>query len=345
MQIKLEQLAAHLKRGLASAYVISGDESLQTIETLDVIRRSARDSGFTERIVFHVDNRFDWSIVGQHIDNLSLFAEKRLLDIRLPGGNVSREGVDVIVRYASRSNLDQIMTISTGPLDTKQRKSKWYNSLEKVGIVITIWPMDSRNLPRWINARVLRRGMTITGEAIELLADRVEGNLLGCAQEIEKFALLDDTCEIDAQGVLECVMDSAHFETFALVDSTLAGDASHTVRILLRLAEEGTDPLPVLGVLVWELREIARISGELACGMRLEQAIGRRPAWSRRKKIIESALNRHDRIDWAKMFHAAEYVDQLIKGTRKGNPWEGLLGLALLIVGVNIPYFSTYLER
>nr|VFK54311.1 MAG: DNA polymerase III, delta subunit [Candidatus Kentron sp. TUN]VFK56284.1 MAG: DNA polymerase III, delta subunit [Candidatus Kentron sp. TUN] len=340
MQIRLEQLSAHLKHGLACAYVISGDEPLQTTETLDVIRQSARDSGFTERIVFHVDNQFDWNIVRQYIDNFSLFSEKYLLDIRLLGGNIDQLGTDVLVRYVSLSNPNQIMLVSTGQLNAKQRRSKWYKSLEKVGITIAIWPIDPRNLPRWIKARVLHRGITITTEAAKLLANRVEGNLLACVQEIEKFVLLGDTHEIDVQNVLECVTDSTHFESFDLVDSTLMGDAKHTVRILLRLEEEGTNPLPVLGILVWEIREIARIS-ELTGNAYLEQVIRGQSVWYRRKKLIASALGRHDRIAWLKMLRVAECVDQIIKGTRKGDPWEGLLGLALLIVGVQTPFLST----
>jgi len=340
MQIKLEQLSGHLKRGRAPAYVISGDESLQTTEALDIIRRSAWDAGFTERIVFHADNRFDWNTVGQYINSLSLFSEKRLLDVRLPSGNVGKQGTDVLVRYASRSNSDQILLISTGQLDAKQRKSEWYKSLEKVGVTIAIRPVDSQNLPHWINARALQRGITITTEAAGLLADRVEGNLLACAQEIEKFILLGDKREIDVQDVLKCVIDSAHFETFALVDSTLAGDARHTARILLRLAEEDADPLPVLGILVWEIREIARISAELGRDINPEQIIGRQPVWYRRKSAVASALRRHDRIAWVKMLRTAECVDQIIKGTRKGDAWEGILGLALLIVGIKTPFLG-----
>nr|VFK78329.1 MAG: DNA polymerase III, delta subunit [Candidatus Kentron sp. SD] len=337
MQLKLEQLSTHLRRGLVSTYVISGDESLQLIEAGDVIRRSAWDVGFTERIVFHADNRFDWGIVGQCIDSLSLFAEKRLLDIRLPSGKIGPEGTEVLVRYASRSNSDQIVLVSTGQLNARQRNAKWYKSLEKAGVAITIWPVNSRDLPRWINTRARDRGMRITTEAAEMLADRVEGNLFACAQEIEKFILLfGDAREIDVPDVLECVMDNAHFDTFSLVDSTLMGNASHTVRILLRLAEEDTDPLPILGVLAWEIREVARVSGDVARGARLEQAIGRQSVWYRRRKAVESALRRHDWTAWIKMLRAAEDVDRIIKGVKKGDPWTGLLGLALRIVGVKL---------
>nr|VFJ48577.1 MAG: DNA polymerase III, delta subunit [Candidatus Kentron sp. FW]VFJ49967.1 MAG: DNA polymerase III, delta subunit [Candidatus Kentron sp. FW] len=341
MQLKPEQLPAHLRRGLAPVYVISGDEPLQTTETLDVIRRSARNSGFTERIVFHADNRFDWNIIGRYSESLSLFSEKRLLDIRLPAGNPGQQGADMLVQCASHSNPDQIILVSTGQLDARQRKSKWYRSLEKVGVVIAIWPMNPRNLPGWIKNRALHRGVTITTGAAELLADRVEGNLLACAQEIEKFVLLGNNREIDVQNVLECVMDNARFETFALVDSTLAGDARYTMRILWRLVEEDTDPLPVLGILVWEIREMAKISAELTAGRHLEQVIGGQSVWYRRKVIIGTALSRHNRIAWVEMLQVAQCVDQIIKGIRKGDPWEGLLGLALLIVGIRTPFLST----
>nr|VFK29119.1 MAG: DNA polymerase III, delta subunit [Candidatus Kentron sp. MB]VFK74678.1 MAG: DNA polymerase III, delta subunit [Candidatus Kentron sp. MB] len=336
MQIKPEQLTAHLKRTLAPVYVVSGDESLQTTEASDAIRRAAWELGFTERIVCHADASFDWNLIGRYMDSLSLFAEKRLLDIRLPG-NIGKQGSEVLIQYASRSIPDRIMLITTGQPDAKQRQSKWYKSLEKTGVVIVIRPLDVRYLPRWIGDRALSRGITITTEAAKLLADRVEGNLLACAQEIEKFVLLGKT-KIDVQDVLECVMDSAHFDTFALVDSTLAGDARHTTRILSGLAEEGVDPLPVLGVLVWEIREVAKISAQVSRGIHPDRAIPRQSVWYRRKRAVESALHRHDQAAWREMLRVAEYVDRIIKGIETGNTWEGLLGLALLVVGVRTPF-------
>ncbi|MBT8420385.1 MAG: DNA polymerase III subunit delta [Gammaproteobacteria bacterium] len=347
MQLKPEQLPAHLKRGLSSIYIISGDEPLQTGEVLAAIRQSARDMGFTERVVLYADARFDWEIINQYADSPSLFGDKRLLDVRMSGAGPGQQGSNALIRYASRPGTDQVMLLSTGQLDAKQRKSKWHQSLERAGAGIAIWPVDARNLPHWIKARMRHRGMTITDDAVDLLAERMEGNLLACAQEIEKLTLLRGTRgageqsgaqQITLHDVLQCVVDSAHFDAFGLVDSTLAGDARRTVRIFSGLREEGTDPLPILGMLVWEIREVVKIADELAGGANFDQVIGRQPALRRRKQVIASALRRQERTAWLGMLCVAQYVDQIIKGARKGNPWEALMGLALLIAGVEIPF-------
>lgn len=343
MHLKPEQLPAHLKRGLAPIYVISGDEPLQIDEALATIRQSTRDLGFTERVVLHADANFDWNIIGRYADTPSLFAEKRLLDIRMPGASPGQQGGNALVRYASRPSPDLVVVLVTGQLDAKQRRSKWYQSLEQAGTVIAIWPVNIQNLPHWIKTRVRGLGMTITDEAVGLLAERMEGNLLACAQEIEKLTLLCDSRAIDARDVLQCVVDSAHFDAFGLVDSTLGGDAERTVRLFSGLLEEGTDPLPVLGMLVWAIREVVKVADELAADGPAgtadpDRVIGRQPALRRRKKVIASALNRRGRMAWIKILGVAGQVDRIIKGAGQGDAWEALLGFALLIAGVRVPF-------
>nr|VFJ65345.1 MAG: DNA polymerase-3 subunit delta [Candidatus Kentron sp. FM]VFJ65458.1 MAG: DNA polymerase-3 subunit delta [Candidatus Kentron sp. FM]VFK09303.1 MAG: DNA polymerase-3 subunit delta [Candidatus Kentron sp. FM] len=338
MQIRPEQLTGHLKRGLAPIYVVSGDEPLQTGEALEAIRQSARALGFTERVVLHADTHFDWNLINQYADSPSLFGEKRLLDIRMPSGaGPGQQGSGALIRYAARPVSDQVMLLATSQLDARQRKSKWYQSLDRAGVGVLIWPVDARNLPHWITARTRRMGMSITGEAAGLLAERVEGNLLACAQEIDKLALLHDGREISAQDVLACVLDSARFDAFGLVDSTLAGDAQRTARILSGLREEGTEPLPILGMLVWESREMARIAGEIAAGAPPDRVIGQQPAWRRRKQAVAQALGRRERSGWIRMLRTAESVDRIIKGVQDGDPWDALSGFALSIAGVRLP--------
>ncbi|VFM95424.1 MAG: DNA polymerase III, delta subunit [Candidatus Kentron sp. G] len=337
MQIRAEQLTGHLKRGLAPIYVVSGDEPLQTGEALEAIRQSARALGFTERVILHADARFDWNLINRYADNPSLFGEKRLLDIRMSGAGPGQQGSGALIHYAARPGEDQVLLLATSQLDARQRKSKWYQSLERAGAGVVIWPVDARNLPHWITARTRRMGMSITGEAAGLLAERVEGNLLACAQEIDKLALLQDGREISAQDVLGCVLDSARFDAFGLVDSTLAGDAQRTARILLGLREEGAEPLPILGMLVWESREMAKIAAEIAAGAPLDRVIGQQPAWRRRKQAVAQALGRRERGGWMRMLRAAESVDRIIKGVQDGDPWDALLGFALSIAGVRLP--------
>nr|VFJ87763.1 MAG: DNA polymerase III, delta subunit [Candidatus Kentron sp. H]VFJ89503.1 MAG: DNA polymerase III, delta subunit [Candidatus Kentron sp. H]VFJ96157.1 MAG: DNA polymerase III, delta subunit [Candidatus Kentron sp. H] len=339
MQLKPEQLPAHLKRGLAPVYVISGDEPLQTDEALGLIGQSAHDLGFTERVVLQADARFDWDIINQYADSPSLFGEKRLLDVRIvAGGGPGQQGSRALMEYASRPSPHQVLRLITGQMDAKQRKSKWYQSLDRAGACIALWPVTGQNLPRWIETRLRGRGMTITEEAVGILAQRMEGNLLACAQEIEKLILVCQTREIGLQDVLQSVVDSAHFDTFGLVESTLAGDAGRTARILSGLWEEGTEPLPVLGVLIWEIREVIKMAHQVAGGASLEGITRQQPAWRRRSALLARALDRQGPTAWMGMLRVAGRVDQIIKGARRGDPREALLALGLLMSGVEIPF-------
>ena len=342
MQLKPENLSSHLARELAGVYVISGDEPLQIDEALAMVRKSARDRGFTDRVVFHVDRQFDWNVLHEHADSLSLFAQKRLLEVRMRGGKPGAGGSEALLRYVSRPSPDNVLLVSSGMLDARERQARWYRALDQAGVTVQVWPLDSRSLPRWIMERMRRSALRATEEAAATLAERVEGNLLACAQEIKKLELLGATGEIDVQDVLRCVADSARFNPFDLVDSTLAGDAPRTARILHGLREEGVEPLPVLGTLAWEVRSLARIAADAARGARLEQVLNKHRAWARRRAGIERALRRHPGPSWLDMLRVAEDTDRVCKGMRRSDPWDAIERFALMICGVMIVSPSTY---
>ena len=353
MRIRPGQLARRLERGLADVYVVHGDEPLQREESLDAIRAAARTAGFAERIVLHAETGFDWSELHARTASLSLFAERRLVDLRVPGGSPGKEGGPALVRYASNPPPDTVLLLSCGRLDRRSTSTKWFRALEASGDIVEVYPVRARDLPRWIVDRGAARGLAFERGAAEVLAERSEGNLLACAQEIDKLRLLASGKPVTAEEVLRTVADSARFGTFDLIDPTLEGDGARAVRILQVLREEGVQPMHVLGSLTWAIRGVCAIAARVEEGARLDDALRTGSGgWWRRRRGIERALSRMPRRGWVRTLEIAEGVDRILKGApaRSGaivrwsdaDVWAGLERLVLTACRVKLPRAAPY---
>jgi DNA polymerase-3 subunit delta len=337
MQLKPEQLAQHLKKGLAPVYLIHGDELLIVQEAADAIRAAARARGYSDREVFTVERDFDWNRLTEASNSLSLFAERRILEVRMPGAKPGEAGGKALRDYAARPAEDTLLLVVSGKLDAQQRKSKWVTDLEAAGAGIPVWPVDARALPQWIRARMQGRGLQPTPEAVELLAERVEGNLLACAQEIDKLALLVGAGPVDAAAVTAAVADSARFDVFGLVDSALAGEAGRSLRMLAGLRGEGVEPVLVVWALARELHTLAALAWETARGEPPGQVMARHRVWQTRQGPIGRALARHKLDTWLDLLARCARLDQTVKGQAPGNPWDELVQLCLLLAGRPLP--------
>ena len=343
MQLRPRQLASHLAGKLAPLYLVSGDEPLQVCEALDGIRAAARAAGFTERAAIHVDASFDWGLLQRVADSLSLFADKRLLDLTITSsGNIGDAGGQAIAAYAARPHPDQVLVMSTGRLEAKTKKSHWYRRVQAIGITLELWPIPPESLPAWVKERADRLGLRLSDAATVFLAERGEGNLLALAQELDKLSLLHGRTTVDIDQVLSAVADSARFQPFDLVESTLLGDAARTVRILAGLREEGVAPQLVLGALTWEVRALAHMAHRLSRGERLERLLNEQRVWQPRRRALQKALDRHAAAHWLDVMAAATRVDRTIKGLAAGNVWDELQQLTLLICGVRIFPYNTF---
>ena len=353
MRVRPDQLERHLRRGLASIYVVHGDEPLQREESLDAIRSAARVAGFAERIVLHAEASFDWSELGAHAANLSLFAERRLIDLRVPGGSPGKEGGPTLARYATDPPPDMLLLMSCGRLDRRSTATKWFRALEAAGDVVEVHPVRPRDLPRWIVDRSASSGVTVERDAAELLAQRSEGNLLACAQEIDKLGLLAQARSITVDDVMRTVSDSARFGAFDLIDPALEGDGARVVRILQVLREEGVEPIHVLGSLTWAIRGVCGIAAGLEGGARIDDVLRAGfGAWWRRKHLIQRALGRMPRRGWVGLLETAEGVDRILKGATvrsgavvrwtRADSRAGLERLALAMCGVKLPPAAPY---
>lgn len=336
MKLNSTQLGKHLQGNLSPVYVVSGDEPLLCQEATDAIRAAARQQGFSERQVFNAENNFDWGNLLQASASLSLFADKRLLELRLPNGKPSDKGA-ALLEYLARPAEDSILLINLPKLDGSTQKSKWAKALIEGAQTqfMQIWPVDAHQLPQWIRQRLAQSGLSASAEAVDMIAVRVEGNLLAAAQEIEKLKLLAEGTQIDVDTVHAAVADSARFDVFGLIDAALNGEASHALRILEGLHGEGVEPPVILWALAREIRMLATIAQQYGQGMPLEKAFSsaRPPVWDKRRPLVSKALQRLSAARWAALLQDAQQIDAQIKGQAPGDPWSGLGLLTLSVCG------------
>jgi len=336
MQIKVEQLKAQLRQGLQPVYFVYGDEPLLVQEACDLIRTAARASGCTEREVYSVESGFNWGDFLEAGDAMSLFSERKLLELRMPTGKPGDQGSKAFVRYCERPSPDNVLLIQAGKLDAAARRAKWYKALEAAGGVVQIWPLDIKQLPGWAMRRMKQKNLIASQEAVALLVERVEGNLLACAQEIEKLLLLFGPGQISFDQVANSVADSSRFDIYKLVDNALQGDAVRTTRIIHGLKAEGVEPVLLLWALTREIRAMAEMAFEVAIGGGVEQAISKARVWDKRKPLVRSALQRHRVIVWQRMLQRCGVVDSMIKGGQIGNVWDEMLDLSLWLGGLRV---------
>jgi len=333
-QLRPEQLAGQLRSALAPLYFIHGDETLLINECADAVRAATRAQGFAERQVFNVEAGFDWNSLRAACDSLSLFSEKRLLELRVPGGKPGKEGSAALREYAERPAADTVLLILSGKLEAAARNSKWVQALDRVGACVTVWPVEAAQLPGWIDRRMRARGMQAERDALALIAERVEGNLLAAAQEIEKLYLLNGPGVLDLDTVTELVVDSARYDVFGLVESALAGDVVHAQRVLAGLRGEGVDPVLVLWALAREIRALAAMASDLAAGTSLARVLASHRVWEKRKPLIGRALQRVPAQQWRAWLQRCARIDRVIKGRATGSGWDELLQLSLELAGL-----------
>jgi DNA polymerase-3 subunit delta len=336
MQLKPEQLDAHLRKQLAPVYFISGDEPLRVMEAADAVRAAARTRGYDEREVLSVEAGFDWGRLHSAAGSLSLFCERRLVDLRLPGGKPGDAGSKALRAWAERPPEDTVLLVTAGKLDPGARKGKWVQALDGAGVIVFVWPLDAQQYPSWVKTRMQQRGLEPTTGAVTLLAGRVEGNLLACVQEIDKLYLLRGSGPVDAEDISAAVADSARFDIFGMVDAALAGEGARSIRMLQGLQGEGTPPAVVLWALAKEVRQLVAMARQVSSGQAVPKVLAQYRVWQNRKAVVGKALQRLARQggDGGRLLRRCALVDRVIKGQAAGNAWDELLQLLLLLAGV-----------
>lgn len=333
MQIRPDDLAAHLAKTLRPIYLISGDEPLQVIEAADAVRAAGRAQGFSTREVLEVDKEFDWGRLAAEAGSLSLFGDRRLLELRLASPRPGTEGAKALVEYAGQAPDDVLLLVLLPRLERDQNRSAWFKALEARGVVVQVWPVDAERLPAWVTRRMRQRGLVPAQGVAELLAERSEGNLLACVQEIEKILLLQGAGPVSAEQVASVVADSARFDVYGLTDTVLAGAAGRGLRMLHGLRAEGTAASLVLWAIAREARALAAISAGVDAGGRVEALLQAQRVWEKRRPLVQQALRRGSTALWHAALLRCEECDHAIKGQSAIDPWLLLEDVTLAMAG------------
>lgn len=321
MQIKPDQLPAALARGLAPVYLLAGEEPLLVADAATAVRAAARAAGYDERVVHEVERGFDWSLLRGEAASLSLFAQRRLIELRLGSGRLTDDGSAALCDYAAAPPPDVLLMLTGDGFDKRTRDSAWYGACDRAGVVVYAWPLDAAALPRWLAARARGLGLVLDEQAVALLADLTEGNLLAAAQELDKLALLaPPSGTLDRDGVLQAVGDSTRYATRDLADAVLTGDRLRLTRALAHLKDSGETPILALWQLTQDLQRL--IDGN---------SFGQPP---RRRELLERAKRRRPAAAWQGLLAQAAQVDRANKGVGGGiEPWQALTALALRMAG------------
>lgn len=320
---------------LRPVYLLAGDEPLQLMEAGDMISAAAKKAGYVEREVHHVERSFDWGELYQAANAMSLFAEKKLIDLRFTSCKPGDKGSKALIEYCNNLSDSNILILRMPKLEKAVQNSKWCKTIDQVGGIIQIWPVDVDKLPGWIQQRAKAKGLTFSAEAVRLLTEKVEGNLLAAAQEIEKLAL-NENKQVGVEDLMETVADAARFDVFKLTDSILGGKPVRTAKILAGLKASGEEPILILWALSNEIRTLIRVSGKLGTGKSLPAIFKEERIWDSRQALVKTALQRLRGPLLSDCLRQAMTIDRMIKGMASGNVWDRLMDLSLTMSGKEI---------
>ena len=340
-QISLSQLAAHLAKGPRPLYTLHGDEALLQQEALDAIRAAARAQGYTERSSFTVAGaHFDWSAVLAAGGSLSLFADRQIVEIRIPSGKPGKDGGAALqqIAQAAQGN-DSVLTLVVLPrLDKATRTGAWFSALEAHGATVQIDPVERAQLPAWIAQRLAAQGQRVAaGEegqrTLQFFADRVEGNLLAAHQEIQKLALLHPQGELAREQVEAAVLNVARYDVFKLSEAVLSGQVARTQRMLDGLQAEGEAEVLVHWALAEDIRALKRVKDAMNAGKPLPMALRENRIWGAKERLYERLLPQASDAQLARLLQSAHVVDGIVKGLKQADwpqdGWQALSRLAL----------------
>jgi len=348
MQLSSSQLPAHLNKGLKSLYTLHGDEPLLITEALDAIRAAARTQGFSERSSHTVSGaNFDWSEVLAACGSLSLFADKQIVEIRIPSGKPGKDGSVALQQLVeqSRGNESTLTLVILPRLDKMTKSSAWFVALES-GITLEVSPVERAALPQWIAQRLAAQGQrVVSGEegqrTLQFFADRVEGNLLAAHQEIQKLALLHPAGELSFEQIESAVLNVARYDVFKLSEAVLAGQAARVQRMLDGLQAEGEAEVLVHYTLAEDIRALKRVKDAMNRGSPLPMALREQRVWGNKERLFERVLPRLSDAHLAQLLQSAHQVDGIVKGLKQPDwptaPWAALARLAMMVCGLCAP--------
>jgi DNA polymerase III subunit delta len=342
MQVRADQLASHLQKGLRPLYTVWGDEPLLAQEAADAIRAAARASGCSERQVHTVAGaHFDWSgLLGASMA-MSLFSERQLIEIRIPSGKPGKDGSEALQRYCGHLGDDVVTLVQLPRLDRSQQTSAWFGALDAAGVTVRVDPIDRKALPQWIAQRLSAQSQRVQGgedgqRTLAFFADRVEGNLLAAHQEVQKLGLLYPAGELSFEQIESAVLNVARYDVFKLGEAVLAGQVARALRMLEGLQAEGEAVVLVHWTLTEDIRALKRVKDAVAQGKPLPMALREARVWGAKERLFERLVPMLTENTVAHLVEAAQVCDGLVKGLKHpdwpNDPWDGLKRLVLMLL-------------
>jgi DNA polymerase-3 subunit delta len=325
LKLNPDTLDAHLRQQLAPVYLVSGDETLLVGEAADAIRASARARGFDERETHFIERAGDWNDVRASAGNLSLFAQRRVVELRLSSGKPGVAGGAALTALIEAQDPDRLLLILAPRLDRDAQGAAWVRAVDSGGAWVQVWPVDVDRLVSWLRGRCARLKLSLPDAALEIIAERTEGNLLAANQELEKLRLMVRDEKVTAEEVLASVADSARFDVFQLGEAALAGDAARALRMLEGLRGEGVEPTLALWALNKAARDIWSASSPLS--------ESRPRVWGRQAAALDRAVRRAPQLRFGRLAVRASRAERMIKGRLGGSPWDELALLAAELGG------------
>jgi DNA polymerase-3 subunit delta len=330
MNVRPDQLQSVIAKSVYPVYMVSGDEPLQQMESLDLIRSYLREQDFSEREVLDVDAQFDWQRLMDEAASMSLFATRRIVELRLPTGKPGRQGSQALKEYLERPPEDTVLIVNAGKVDGNARKSAWFKAIDQNGVVVQCWPVPVDRLSGWLKQRFKMRDMDADADVLSYISQHVEGNLLAADQEIEKLYLLLGPGKITYADVAEAVTSQSRYSVFELVDMLLTGNTSRVIKILAGLKAEGVVPVVVNWALAKDIRLLSQVAADMSSAAFILKRSG---VWESRVAMFKSCLSRHRQRSFDMMLKRCAYIDAVSKGMIDANVWDEIETLCVRMAG------------
>ncbi|GGK65571.1 DNA polymerase III subunit delta [Amphritea balenae] len=335
MKIKPEQLANNLSQPAAPVYLITGDETLLIEESCDLLRQHLSSIGFTERETLYAEAGFKWEYLLQCANELSLFAEQKIIELRLGGSKPNKQASEILRQYLERPAEDNVLLIIADKLDAGAKKSAWFKAIDQQGIIVEVWPVELQQLPGWISNRARQINLTLENDAVQLLCERIEGNLLAAKQELDKLNLLYAGQTVTADMVMDSVSDSSRYDIYGLTEAAIQQQVSRCSKIIEVLRQEGTEASVALWAISREIRSLIAIQQGLQSGTPFDTICQRERIWGKRKNWVRTAAQRVPADSLKQMLSRCSEADSQIKGAL-GDPWLTLTSITLQLAGVEL---------
>ncbi len=330
MNVRPDQLPAIVTKKLYPVYMVSGEEPLQQMECLDLLRKHLREQDYLEREILDVDAQFDWSRLLEETANMSLFASRRIIEVRLPSAKPGRQGSQVIKDYLQNPAQDTVVIINAGKIDSNSKKSAWFKAVDQNGLVVQCWPVPIDKLSGWLRQRFLRRDMQADDEVLSYISQHVEGNLLAADQEIDKLYMLLGPGKVSYADVADAITSQSRFSVFELVDMLLKGNTKRVVKIVAGLKAEGIVPVLVNWALTKDIRLLTQVSMDASS---VDYQLRRSGIWQSRADLFKLCLSRHNHRAFQMMLKRCAYIDAASKGMIDANEWDEIETLCVRMAG------------